>query len=93
MRMLTETARGSPDRTGRRSTSTDSTPLRASAIAVVSPAGPAPTMSTGARSPVARFPGSCPRPDRVGGPGDEAERVIFMTSIGRLSLTFIRHDV
>jgi hypothetical protein len=47
VRVLIEAARGSPDRAGRRSTTTTSIPWRASAMAVVSPAGPAPTTSTG----------------------------------------------
>src|SRR5215218_3526051 len=48
VRVLTTVARSSVESSGRRSTSRESIPWRASAIAAVSPAGPAPTISTGA---------------------------------------------
>ena len=45
--MLTDVARGSPPGTGRRSATMQSTPWRASSIAAVAPAGPAPAIRTG----------------------------------------------
>ena len=47
VRTLTPVALGNPDSSARRSTSNDATPWWASVIAVVRPAGPAPTINTG----------------------------------------------
>ena len=47
VRLLAAVARGRVDGVVRRSTTRDSTPWRASAIAAVSPPGPAPTTRTG----------------------------------------------
>lgn len=46
VRVLITVARGCDDGCGRRSTSRQSTPWRASVTAAVAPAGPAPTTST-----------------------------------------------
>ena len=47
VRLLAAVARGRVDGVVRRSTTRDSTPWRASAVAAVSPPGPAPTTRTG----------------------------------------------
>ena len=57
-RVLITVARGSGDGSARRSTSRHSTPWRASIVAAASPAGPAPTISTGTsfESRISNFP-------------------------------------